>query len=268
LWARRKPSRSDLGVPKSAAAAGRRLQVSLPCALPCLKEGSRLQVCKYQTRPHPAWPGEIDAGNRPMGKWTSTGWKNLVVKYHEKTGLNQTKEQLKNKLDYMKKEYTWFMELKNSDTGLGWNEAKQTVECSNDWWNEHLAKGIKCNHVKFRKQGPKHLDDLHILFEKVHVTGASASCPGHISSDESSDDDVAEVQKTPEKNDMKLAELKKAKPGKKKRKDNSTATEEKDEKSPFFRLYKNTCKRIETAADKISKCFSIISSSSKPSAYH
>ncbi|TVU02465.1 hypothetical protein EJB05_52018 [Eragrostis curvula] len=157
----------------------------------------------------------------------------------------------------MKKEYTWFMELKNSDTRLGWNEAKQTVECSNDWWNEHLAKcnnpekGIKCNHVKFRKQGPKHLDDLHILFEKVHVTGASASCPGNIFSDESSDDDVAEVQKTPESDDMKLAELKKAKPAKKKRKDNSTATEEKDEKSPFFRLYKNTCKRIETAADKI-----------------
>lgn len=82
--------------------------------------------------------GEIDAGNRPLGQWSKTGWKNLSVKYHEKTGLNQTKKQLKNKLDNLKKEYTWFMELKNCATGLGWNEAKQTVDCSNEWWDEHL----------------------------------------------------------------------------------------------------------------------------------
>ncbi|TVU21317.1 hypothetical protein EJB05_30945, partial [Eragrostis curvula] len=211
--------------------------------------------------------GEIDAGNRPLGQWTKTGWKNLVVKYHERTGLKQTKKQLKNKLDSMRKEYTWFMELKNCATGLGWNDAKQTVDCSKKWWDEHFAKcnnpekGIKCNHVKFRKQGPKHLDDLHILFEKVLVTGASASCLGDISSDDSSDDDVAEVQKTPESDDVKLAELKKAKPGKKKRKDTSTATEEKDEKSPFLRMYKNTCMRIETAAEKI---FTSASASSAP----
>ncbi|TVU14897.1 hypothetical protein EJB05_38394, partial [Eragrostis curvula] len=201
-------------------------------------------------------------------QWVS--WKNLVVKYHEKTGLNQTKKELKNKFDYMKKEYTWFMELKNCATALGWNEAKQTVDWSKDWWTENLAKcnnpekGIKCNHVKFRKQRPKHLEDLHILFDKVHVTRASASCPGNFSSDELSDDDVAEVQKTSESDDVKLAKLKKAKPAKKKRKDNSTATEEKDEKSPFFRLYKNTCKRIETTADKISTS---VSASSAPPTY-
>ena len=83
--------------------------------------------------------GEIEAGNRPLGLFTRTAWKNLVTKYEEKTGLKQTKKQLKNKLDNMKKEYTWFMELKNSATDLGWNEAKQTVDCSNEWWDEHLA---------------------------------------------------------------------------------------------------------------------------------
>ena len=83
--------------------------------------------------------GEIEAGNRSLGLFTRTAWKNLVTKYEEKTRLKQTKKQLKNKLDNMKKEYTWFMELKNSATGLGWNEAKQTVDCSNEWWDEHLA---------------------------------------------------------------------------------------------------------------------------------
>ncbi|TVU25213.1 hypothetical protein EJB05_27702, partial [Eragrostis curvula] len=85
---------------------------------------------------------EIEDGNRPLGQYTRTAWKNVVAKYHEKTGLKQTKKQLRNKLDNLKKEYTLFMELKNSATGLGWNEAKQTVDCSDECWDEHFAK---CN---------------------------------------------------------------------------------------------------------------------------
>ena len=83
--------------------------------------------------------GEIEAGNRPLGFFNRTGWKNVISKHEEKTGQKLTKKQLKNKWDNMKKEYTWFMELKNSATGLGWNEAKRTVECSKEWWDEHLA---------------------------------------------------------------------------------------------------------------------------------
>jgi hypothetical protein len=49
--------------------------------------------------------------------------------------------------------------------------------------------------VRFRKQGPKHVDDLHILFDKIYLSGASTSCPREISSDKSSDEDVAEVKK-------------------------------------------------------------------------
>jgi hypothetical protein len=88
--------------------------------------------------------------------------------------------------------------------------------------------------VRFRKQGPKHLNDLHILFDKIHVTNAHASCPGDVSSDDSSDDDVTEVKKTQDIDDIKLAALKKSKPGKKKCKEQSSYMEEKDEKSPFF----------------------------------
>jgi hypothetical protein len=106
--------------------------------------------------------------------------------------------------------------------------------------------------VRFRKQGPKHLDDLHVLFDKIHVTSASASYPGDVSSDNSSDDDVTKVKKTQDIDDVKLAHLKKSKPEKKKRKEQSSSMEEKDEKSPFFRLYKNTCLKIETTVNKIS----------------
>ena len=76
------------------------------------------------------------------------------------------------------------------------------------------------------------------MFDKIHVSGASASCPGDISSDESSDDDVSEAQKTQDIDDVKLAALKKSKPGKK-RKEHSSSIEEKDKKSPFFQPYKS-----------------------------
>ena len=84
--------------------------------------------------------------------------------------------------------------------------------------------------MRFRKQGPKYLDDLNLIFGKVHVIGATTSCPEDISSDEASDEDVAEVPKPPDNDNVKLAALKK--PGKKKRK--SSCTEDIEEKSHFF----------------------------------
>ena len=78
-----------------------------------------------------------------MGIYTSSGWKkNPISKFKEKSGQKRTKKQLKNKLDNIKKEYTSFMDFKNCATSLGWNEAKQTIDCSNEWWDEHLAVRI------------------------------------------------------------------------------------------------------------------------------
>jgi hypothetical protein len=71
----------------------------------------------------------------------------------------------------------------------------------------NVERNIKCLHVKFRKRGPKHLDDLYVLFDKAHVIGASAACPGDVSSDESSDDDVVEVRKTDEVKTGKRAKI-------------------------------------------------------------
>jgi hypothetical protein len=37
------------------------------------------------------------------------------------------------------------MELKNEATGLGWNEMRQTVDCDDKWWDEHLAVSLTIN---------------------------------------------------------------------------------------------------------------------------
>jgi hypothetical protein len=117
-------------------------------------------------------------------------------------------------------------------------------------------KAIKCPHLKFRKQGLKFLDDMHYGFGKAHVSGSSASCSGDISSDDASDEDEDMVPKSIE-NVEKTSNTEKTK-----RKGVSTDAEEKDEKSSFFRLYKSTCQKIETAAEKIST--SVEASSATP----
>jgi hypothetical protein len=90
-----------------------------------------------------------------------------------------------------------------------------------------------------------------MLFDKIHVSGTSASCPRDISSDDISDD-VVEIARTPENDEVKVDVSKKSKPVKRKRKASCTAADEKEERSPFFQLYKNTCLKIKTAVEKIS----------------
>jgi hypothetical protein len=118
--------------------------------------------------------------------------------------------------------------------------------------------------VRFRKYDPKYLDYLHFLFDKVHVTGATAFCPEDISSGDSSSNDVLEVaQKNDDSSAIKLSALKKPKAAGKKRKQTCGAAEDKEEKSLFFRMYKNTCLKIDGVANKISS--SVEASSAPPS---
>ncbi|KQK05322.1 hypothetical protein BRADI_2g19415v3 [Brachypodium distachyon] len=93
-----------------------------------------------------------------------------------------------------------------------------------------------------------------------HEQGSSAGCPGDVSSANDSDEDVIVVQQTNDSPEIKLAPLKKPKTSKK-RKESSNASEEKDEKNPFYRSYKSTCGRIGAAADNIS---SSVQASSAP----
>jgi hypothetical protein len=85
---------------------------------------------------------EVNAGHRPLGHLNKVGWKNVAEKFEHITGRKLEHLQLKNKWDSLKRSYTVFMELKNAATGLGWNDEKQTVDCSNEWWNEHLAVSV------------------------------------------------------------------------------------------------------------------------------
>jgi hypothetical protein len=70
---------------------------------------------------------------------------NVEEKFVEKTGRKLEHLQFKNKWDSLKRSYTYFMELKNAASGLGWDEAKQTMDCDDAWWQEHLVVSVTTN---------------------------------------------------------------------------------------------------------------------------
>ena len=64
---------------------------------------------------------------------TNQGYKNIGIKYLQRTGLRYSKTQLKNKWDLLKGLYSFWRSL-NTDTGLGWNPAKGTVDATDEQW--------------------------------------------------------------------------------------------------------------------------------------
>ena len=81
---------------------------------------------------------ECEAGNKPLGFLTTTGFTNVSDKFFNRTGRRLTRKQLKNKWDVIKKEFAQWEELRNYATGLGWNDRKGTIEADDSWWTAHL----------------------------------------------------------------------------------------------------------------------------------
>jgi len=103
---------------------------------------------------------------------------------------------------------------------------------------------------------------MDVMFNKAHVTGASASIPRDISDDSSEDEDGAVG--AAENADDDLAEivgsLKKPRENKKRK---AVVIDGKAEKSPFFREYKSTLANINEGVSNI--CASVQASSAHTS---
>ncbi|XP_025800210.1 uncharacterized protein LOC112879986 [Panicum hallii] len=118
---------------------------------------------------------EIDAGNRANGVMTTRGYNNIAEKYRIAVGLHHSKVQLKNRLDFLKGLYSFWLQLLK-DTGLGWNEALGTVVASEDYWNK-ATKGHP-TWKQLRRGPPDHEDLLQEMFGGIVVDGSSACAPG------------------------------------------------------------------------------------------
>lgn len=73
------------------------------------------------------------------GRISPIKWKDLqsIFEKDAHTTLNNYKK-LKNKYDGMRKDYNLCKLLTIGETGLGWNESTQILNCFDEWWDKKL----------------------------------------------------------------------------------------------------------------------------------
>ncbi|XP_024031770.1 L10-interacting MYB domain-containing protein-like [Morus notabilis] len=120
---------------------------------------------------------EVEGGHRPGTHLDKVGWENVIQKFNEATKRVYKRTQLKNKWDALKNDWKLWKELVGKETGLGWNNKKNTIDASEEWWHNKLQ--IHPNAAKFRTQGiePEFEDKLNRMFTNTVATGVYAWTP-------------------------------------------------------------------------------------------
>jgi hypothetical protein len=77
----------------------------------------------------------VKCGNRSNTHLNNVRFKNIIENFKEKTGIQYTRMQFKNKWSKLKVEYNcWKTLLK--ETCLGWNQTKQNINMPESWWQK------------------------------------------------------------------------------------------------------------------------------------
>ena len=79
---------------------------------------------------------------RPDTHFNKEGWRYVIQNFQKESGKSYGKAQLKNKWDSLKKEWRLWKELLGKETGLGWSISKQTIDASDEWWDEKIKVSI------------------------------------------------------------------------------------------------------------------------------
>ncbi|XP_034580950.1 uncharacterized protein [Setaria viridis] len=112
---------------------------------------------------------EVLKGNRSSTHLSKTGYKNVIARFKERTGIEYTRKQFKNKWDKSKQDYGIWKQLKNKETGIGWDETGKNIVMSEAWWKK-TAKDIKGS-TRFKLKGLQNEEQLSIMFEDLRNTG-------------------------------------------------------------------------------------------------
>ncbi|CAN6244751.1 unnamed protein product [Urochloa humidicola] len=116
---------------------------------------------------------EVQKGNRETIHLSKTGYKNLIKRFKERTGLLYTRKQFKNRWDKLKSDYAIWKEL-NKETGLGWDETSKNIVMTDAWWKLTSQKIKGC--TRFKHRGLQNEDELEIMFEDLRNTGDDHWC--------------------------------------------------------------------------------------------
>ncbi|KAK9671101.1 hypothetical protein RND81_12G007200 [Saponaria officinalis] len=116
---------------------------------------------------------EVHAGNRPNTHFSKIGWDNVVNKFQRRTKRKYDQKQLKNKWESLKNQYKAWNQLIGTETGLGWDHDKGTVDADDAWREEKVNPEI----ASFRHGGIENLTEMEIMFSKTSATGNGSFNP-------------------------------------------------------------------------------------------
>ncbi|KAI5322910.1 hypothetical protein L3X38_031982 [Prunus dulcis] len=92
-------------------------------------------------------------------------------------------------------------DLKRKETGLGWNVTKNTVDASEEWWQDKIKAEPKYARFQFEGISPEMEEKLDMMFLNVTATGKHSWAPSSGVLPIESDDDVNQVEVNSDSNE-------------------------------------------------------------------
>ncbi|XP_054824809.1 L10-interacting MYB domain-containing protein-like [Prosopis cineraria] len=119
--------------------------------------------------------------------FNKNGWQAIIEGFEAKTRKRYERKQLKNKLDNMRKEWNVWHKLFSSETGLGWDSDKNTVDALDEWWEQKILESSL--YGKFRYKGLRFARELTLIFNNILATGKTLFVPSATQTQIEDDDD-------------------------------------------------------------------------------
>ncbi|KAK9006884.1 hypothetical protein V6N11_019215 [Hibiscus sabdariffa] len=82
---------------------------------------------------------QVSKGERNGTNLTKQVWQAFTSYFFDLTGKNYDKSQFKNRWDSLKREWSIWFKLFAKETGIDWDSVKNTVDASNEWWEQKIA---------------------------------------------------------------------------------------------------------------------------------
>ncbi|XP_042513329.1 L10-interacting MYB domain-containing protein-like [Macadamia integrifolia] len=112
---------------------------------------------------------EVKKGNRTTSTFNKAGWNNIANNFKEKTGVNYTIAQLKNKVNKLRQDYSQFKKLLET-TGFGWDTTSRTCTVDDESiWESHIKDNP--TGARFKKHGLPQWLELCMVFGDTYADG-------------------------------------------------------------------------------------------------